>query len=45
MGYLRANHPTVGYEQPPGPCACQAISPAVFMVSTGLQTMGGIPIT
>ncbi|MCS3792887.1 putative transport protein [Aeromonas hydrophila] len=42
MGYLRANHPTVGYVPPGALRLAKDLGLAVFMVSTGLKAGGGI---
>ncbi len=42
MGYLRANHPTVGYVPPGALRLAKDLGLAVFMVSTGLNAGGGI---
>ncbi|MFM5426690.1 aspartate:alanine antiporter [Aeromonas veronii] len=42
MGYLRANHPTVGYVPPGALRLTKDLGLAVFMVSTGLKAGGGI---
>ena len=42
MGYLRANHPTVGYVPPGALRRAKDLGLAVFMVSTGLKAGGGI---
>ena len=42
MGYLRANHPTVGYVPPGALRPAKDLGLAVFMVSTGFESGGGI---
>ncbi|MGL5949650.1 MAG: aspartate:alanine antiporter [Aeromonas sp.] len=42
MGYLRANHPTVGYVPPGALRLVKDLGLAVFMVSTGLKAGSGI---
>ncbi|WP_041210755.1 aspartate:alanine antiporter [Aeromonas jandaei] len=42
MGYLRANHPTVGYVPPGALRLAKDLGLAVFMVSTGLKAGSGI---